>query len=200
MPPMREHLDQLQTKAQSRLKISGQAALIQKQCKWVATKLRKRRVDTAPNTPGIQKGQWALAITEETYYHNVISFCPTIATRYASSKALKVLLKAFAHILSSWMKLATNRYFLLHWSALFVWLLALWESHGHLLFPHDTSFSILFYVGDRVHSNSILIFGYNPSLSRAWVCCQNPNFSHETNLFWVSLTQFHRSGSRLSSM
>ena len=42
------------------------AAFIQKQCKRVATKLRKRRVDTALNTPRIQKAQWAFAITEQT--------------------------------------------------------------------------------------------------------------------------------------
>ena len=52
MPRMQVHLDQLQAKARSRLKVNGQAAFIRKQCKRVAAKLRKRRVNTAPNTAG----------------------------------------------------------------------------------------------------------------------------------------------------
>ena len=49
--------------------------MVRKQCKGVAAKLRKRRVDTAPNTPGVQKAQWASTIIEETAH------TPTAPTR-----------------------------------------------------------------------------------------------------------------------
>ena len=75
MPPRQVHLDQLQAKARSRLKINGQAAFILKHCKRVAAKPRKRRVDTAPNTPGVQEAQWAFAISEEMVH------APTVTTR-----------------------------------------------------------------------------------------------------------------------
>lgn len=46
VPPLQEHLDQLQAKARARLKARGQAAFIRKQRKNVAAKLRKRGTAT----------------------------------------------------------------------------------------------------------------------------------------------------------
>lgn len=55
MRAMQEHLGPSQAKTRSCLGISGQAAFLRKQCKQFATKIRKRRVDTAPKLPGIRK-------------------------------------------------------------------------------------------------------------------------------------------------
>ena len=75
VPPMQVHLDQLQAKACFCLEINSQAAFIRKQCKKIVAKLRKRRVDTAPNTFGVQKAQWASTIIKKTAY------TPTAPTR-----------------------------------------------------------------------------------------------------------------------
>ena len=76
VPPLQEYLNQLQAKAQSRLRTSGQAAFLRKQCKGVSTKLRKRRVNAALDTPGTRKTEWALTITEGVAHTPAPAFPP----------------------------------------------------------------------------------------------------------------------------
>lgn len=70
---MKEHLNQLQAKARSRLKTSGQAAFIRKQCKKIEAKLRSRTsrlgAERLLNTPGSQKAEWAFPITREVAHN-----------------------------------------------------------------------------------------------------------------------------------
>ena len=68
LPPIQEHLDLLQAKAaKARVRLSdgGQAAFIRKQCKNVATKLRKRGTATLADTLGSRKDQWTSSLTKE---------------------------------------------------------------------------------------------------------------------------------------
>lgn len=74
IPPIKEYLDQLQANARFRLKTSGQAAFIRKQCNKIEMKLRNRnrKVEQPPNTPEIRKAKWALSINEGVA-HNLAS-------------------------------------------------------------------------------------------------------------------------------